>query len=80
MIEEGIFIYNDWLNNIVRPYRNQLLNNIDLYYCNPERWNSYSWFKKRKWKKYKQQLRDFTKLNLQITDNIQELDWPKMPI
>ena len=79
MIDSGVKTIEDYLD-IVRNYRNQLLNECDLIYCNPERWYNYSDSLKQLWSNYKQQLRDFTDKKLEIVDDISKLNWPVKPI
>lgn len=43
----------------IRQYRDGLINEADLVYCNAERWSRMSDIEKEKWIDYKQQLRDF---------------------
>ncbi len=45
----------------VREYRDKLLNECDLIYCNAANWAAMSKEKRAQWQKYKQDLRDVTK-------------------
>ena len=42
----------------IRDYRDQLLNDIDVKYCNAEKWTNMTDDKKSEWTAYKQALRD----------------------
>jgi hypothetical protein len=57
----------------LRTQRNNLLNQADLVYCNPERWSSMTPEKQAEWSTYKQALRDLPTTDL---DNIK---WPEIP-
>jgi len=78
-IAENTATYEDWLDEVVRPFRNQLINDCDLVYCNPERWYGYSDEQKSAWSAYKQALRDFPELDLEVVDNAEEISWPVKP-
>lgn len=52
-----------WLNVVARPKRNALLNEIDMKYCNPERWETMTAEEKKHWKTEKQRLRDFPEVS-----------------
>ena len=45
----------------VREYRDKLLNECDLVYCNAANWAAMGKEKRAQWQKYKQGLRDVTK-------------------
>ena len=44
---------------LLRNKRNKLLNEVDLIWCNAERWTSYTEVQRQEWSLYKQALRDF---------------------
>lgn len=79
-VQDGTNTYEDYLEQMVRPYRNELLNEADLVYCNPERWYAYSDEEKQAWSAYKQALRDFTKQELEVLDDPKEYEWPQKPL
>lgn len=64
-----------WLNSEIRPRRNQLLDEVDLKYCNAERWDSMTITLKEAWAAYKQALR-----NLPDTIDHDNPVWPVMPV
>lgn len=78
-ITAGRATREEWLDAVVRPYRNQLLYDADVIYCNPERWWGYSDAEKAAWSAYKQALRDFPAGTIKIVDDPQSLDWPTHP-
>lgn len=47
-----------WLNTVIRPKRDQLLNEVDMIWCNADKWESMTQEKKQAWREYKQALRD----------------------
>jgi len=63
-----------WLDGDIRPRRDQLLDEVDLKYCNAERWDSMTITLKEAWSAYKQALRD-------LPDTIDHDNpvWPMMP-
>lgn len=64
-----------WLDQEVRPQRNQLLNDIDIIYCNADKWETMTAEKKAEWRVYKQALRDLPD-TIDMTNPV----WPTMPI
>ncbi|MGD9679020.1 MAG: phage tail assembly chaperone [Vulcanibacillus sp.] len=78
-IEKGVSTLDDWLNEVIRPERDHLLNETDRVYCNPERWWSYSDEEKVKWSMYKKALKDFPATITKIVDDVTEIEWPKKP-
>lgn len=75
------YVEGKWQKNItalaatIRATRDAILNEVDIIYCNAERWESYLSDEKAKWRAYKQALRD-------ITDQEGfplEVVWPEMP-
>ena len=50
-----------WAEIAIRPFRNEYLNEIDLVYCNAEKWELYSPEEKAAWRKVKQFYRDLPK-------------------
>lgn len=78
-ISDGPETYDDWLNAVVRPHRDALLLEADAIYCNPERWWGYSDEQKTTWSAYKQALRDFPAMKLQVIDDPGQLAWPVRP-
>lgn len=79
LIAEKLKTYDEWISQIVRPYRNILLAETDTIYCNPERWWGYSDEQKTAWSHYKQQLRDFTQQELEVVNGVEVLPWPRRP-
>ncbi|OPY03553.1 MAG: hypothetical protein A4E60_00218 [Syntrophorhabdus sp. PtaB.Bin047] len=63
-----------WLNAGIRPERDRLLDEVDLRYCNAERWEGMTTEQKTAWKAYKQALRD-----LPATIDYANQVWPEMP-
>lgn len=59
----------------VRNYRDSLLNQCDLQYCNSEKWAAMTENKQKEWTAYKQALRD-----IPIQDGFPyTVNWPSMP-
>ena len=59
----------------IRSYRNKLLNDCDLKYCNSEKWNNMNKQKQKQWVEYKIALRDIT-----AQDGFPyKVVWPKIP-
>ncbi|MBP7529303.1 MAG: hypothetical protein KA801_15360 [Syntrophorhabdaceae bacterium] len=63
-----------WLDGEIRPERDRLLDEVDLKYCNAERWDSMTITQKEAWAAYKQALRD-----LPDTIDHDNPAWPMMP-
>ncbi|MCE5274868.1 MAG: phage tail assembly chaperone [Deltaproteobacteria bacterium] len=63
-----------WLDTEVRTKRDQLLTEIDVIYCNADRWELMTSEQKQEWRAYKQALRD-----LPTTINPSEPAWPIPP-
>lgn len=63
-----------WIDEAIRPQRNDLLNEVDLVYCNADKWERMSDEKKAEWRAYKQKLRD-----LPETIDLKNPVFPKMP-
>jgi hypothetical protein len=78
-VDESLATYEEYLSQVIRPYRNSLLNEADLIYCNPERWYSYTEAEKQKWSKYKQELKDFTNKSIPIEDDVRKIKFPNKP-
>ena len=68
------------INSFVRPKRNNLLDRIDLIYCNSERWETLSEDQKNLVKSRKQDLRDFPETILDEINNIEEIIFPTVVI
>ena len=78
--------YNTWLQKAktaeiasegtkVRNYRDNLLNQCDLQYCNSEKWAAMAEDKQKEWTAYKQALRD-----VPIQSGFPySINWPTMP-
>lgn len=62
-----------WLDTVIRPERDRLLDEADLKYCNSERWDLMGTGSKAAWREYKQALRD-----LPDTINFGDPAWPMM--
>jgi hypothetical protein len=59
----------------VRNYRDNLLNQCDLQYCNSEKWAAMAEDKQKEWTAYKQALRD-----IPTQDGFPySINWPVMP-
>ena len=59
----------------VRNYRDNLLNQCDLQYCNSEKWAAMAEGKQKEWTAYKQALRD-----IPTQDGFPySINWPTMP-
>jgi hypothetical protein len=69
-----VFDREAWLNKAIRPMRNQLLNDVDIVYCNAERWELLSPEQRQIWRAYKQALRDLPAI---IDDK--KPAWPEPP-
>lgn len=78
-VADGTATYEEWLDQVLRPTRNQILSQVDIVYLNPERWFSLSEEKKQAWADYKQQLRDFPSTNPPVADP-QDIEWPVSPV
>lgn len=63
-----------WLDGEIRPKRDDLLDKVDLKYCNAEKWSDMTAAKKAEWKAYKQALKD-----LPETIDPNNPVWPVMP-
>lgn len=63
-----------WLNTVIRPERDRLLDEVDLTYCNSDRWEGMTTEQKAAWRAYKQALRDLT-----ATIDYENPMWPVMP-
>lgn len=72
VIEESVPL--EILLHDVRRFRNNLLNHVDLVYCNPERWEQMTQEQKQAWRAYKQALRDFPS-----TCDLHNPVWPTPP-
>lgn len=59
---------------ILRGERNRLLDQVDLVYCNAERWSAMTPAMQQAWREYKQALRDFPE-----TCNPLNPQWPIQP-
>lgn len=69
-----VFDRDAWLNADIRPERDRLLDEVDLKYCNAEKWGVMTSGEKDLWKTYKQALRD-----LPETIDPEDQLWPEMP-
>jgi hypothetical protein len=78
LISDNDITYEYWLDEVVRPVRDSLLNKTDLAYCNPEKWSSYSEEEKQAWSNYKQLLRDFPETEPAVCER-DEIQWPSKP-
>lgn len=58
----------------LRLLRNRMLNDVDLRYCNAERWAAMTPEKRAEWSAYKQAMRD-----LPDTYDPENPVWPVMP-
>lgn len=63
-----------WLDSVIRPSRNELLNKSDITYCNADKWELMTEEQKATWRVYKQALRD-----LPDTVDYSNPVWPAMP-
>ena len=63
-----------WLNSVIRPQRDQLLDDADLKHCNADKWESMAEEEKIAWRVYKQALRD-----LPASIDHDNPVWPMMP-
>jgi hypothetical protein len=79
MISDKTKTYENWLTQVVRPYRDYLLSQIDIIHCNPERWWAYTEEQKNAWSIHKQALRDFPVQELEVTNDVELLSWPRRP-
>ena len=59
---EKIISREEWLDVVVRPKRNKLVNDIDLIYCNSLNVKNMVELEIENWMKYKKELLDFTKI------------------
>ncbi len=62
------------LNGTIRPERDRLLDEVDVKYCNADKWETMTAEEKEAWRTYKQALRDLP--STIVYDN--EV-WPVMP-
>jgi len=63
-----------WLDNEIRPKRDRLLDEVDVRYCNADKWETMTAEEKKAWRTYKQALRD-----LPTTIVYNNEVWPVMP-
>jgi len=63
-----------WLNGTIRPERDRLLDEVDVKYCNADKWETMAAEEKEAWRTYKQALRD-----LPTTIIYDNEAWPVMP-
>jgi hypothetical protein len=63
-----------WLNSVIRPQRDQLLDAADLKHCNADKWESMTEEQKTAWRAYKQALRD-----LPASIDYDNPVWPTIP-
>lgn len=66
------------LDSFVRPKRNNLLDRIDLTYCNAERWETLTEDQKNQIKTLKQQLKDFPENIINQINNLDEIIFPSI--
>jgi len=73
---EGAWQFNRdaWLDAVIRPQRNRILDEVDVKYCNADKWEGMTSEQKAAWRAYKQILRD-------LPDTIDYFGqaWPEMP-
>ena len=65
----------EWLSTSIRPQRDNLLNQVDIKYCNSEKWENMTQTKKTAWSAYKQLLRE-----LPETIDYNNPIWPTQPV
>ena len=78
LFSSNLLSLEDYIQDTIRPIRNDKLNECDLVYCNAERWSTYTDEQKSKWRKYKQTLRDLPSNITTIIDDVESI-FPKLP-
>ncbi len=69
-----IFGTKKWLDTEIRPERNKLLDEVDLKYCNADKWDTMTAPDKAAWRVYKKALKDLPEV-IDFDNPV----WPKTP-
>jgi len=78
LFSSNLLSLEDYIQDTIRPIRNDKLNECDLVYCNAERWSTYTDEQKSKWSIYKQTLRELPSNITTIIDDVESI-FPKLP-